>query len=370
MTIVHSIATNMKAIKIEDKKAVVVADAILTNDPRPDEVLVKIVAVALNPTDWKHLEYGIPTRPTVGCDFAGVVEKVGPEVTRFKKGERVFGLAHGSNEGRPDNAAFQEYVYTKEAVMAHIPDHLSFEEAATFPVGILTVGQGMYQEMPVPWPDSPLKEKVPMLIYGGSSATGALAIQFAKLSGYEVLTTAGKSNFDYVKSLGADAVFDSRSPTVGEEIRAYTNDKLYCVFDTIGEHGSPEASAKALASKAPEGRELYYGTILVKDIKNFIERNSKFEARPDDVVFSVSLAYTAQGEAFHIRDAKFPARLEDYVFAKKWMSFAGDLIAQGKVKPHRAEVREGGFDSIPSGLEDMKNGKVSGVKLVYRLAEP
>ncbi|KAL1605237.1 hypothetical protein SLS60_004781 [Paraconiothyrium brasiliense] len=360
----------MKAIKIEDNKAVVVADAVLTDDPRPDELLVKAIAVALNPTDWKHVEYGITTRPTVGCDFAGVVQEVGPEVTRFKKGDRVLGMVHGSNEGRPNNAAFQEYLYVKEGITIRIPDHLSFEEAATFPVGVLTVGQGMYQEMPVTWPDNPLKEKVPILIYGGSSATGALAIQFAKLSGYEVLSTARKSNFDYVKSLGADAVFDSRSPTVGEDIRAYTKDKLYYVFDTIGEHGSPEASAKALASKAPEGQKLYYGTILLKDIEVFIERNGKFEARPDDVVFSMSLGYTAQGEAFHIRDAKFPARPEDYIFAKKWMPFAGNLIAQGKVKPHRVELRDGGLDSILSGLEDLKNGEVSGVKLVYRIAEP
>ncbi|KAK7181779.1 zinc-binding oxidoreductase [Paraphaeosphaeria sporulosa] len=359
----------MKAIKIEDNKAVLVTDAVLANDPRPDELLVKVVAVALNPTDWKHVEYGILTRPTIGCDFAGVVQEVGPDVARFKKGDRVCGIVHGSNEGRPNNAAFQEFVYAKDGLTMHVPDNMSFEDAATLGVGVLTVGQGMYQEMPIPWPDNPLKEKVPILIYGGSSATGALAIQFAKLSGFEVLTTAGKSNFDYVKSLGADAVFDSRSPTVGEDIRAYTNDRLYYAWDTIGEHGSPEASAKALASKAPEGQQLYYGTILLKDIAHFIERNGKFVERPDDVVFSMSIGYTAAGEAFHIRGAEFKARPEDFAFAKKWMPFAGDLLAQQKIKPHRAEVREGGFEAITSGLKDLKDGKISGVKVVYRVAE-
>lgn len=157
---------------------------------------------------------------------------------------------------------------------------------------------------------------------------------------------------------------------MGEEIRTYSNDKLYYAWDTIGEHGSPEASAKALASKASEGQKLYYGTILPKDIAHFIGRNGKFEERPDDVVLSMSLGYTAAGEEFHIRDLEFPARPEDYAFAKKWMPFAGELIAQGKVKPHRAEVREGGFETITSGLEDLKNGKISGVKIVYRVAEP
>lgn len=172
----------MKAIKITaPETAELVPDASLAQDRRPDELLVKVVAVALNPTDYKHLGYGITTRATVGCDFAGVVEEVYAADSAFKKGDRVWAMAHGSNQRRPDNAAFQEYVYARESLTARIPAHMSFEEAATLPVGVLTVGQGMYQEMGLPWPSSPLAEKVPILIWGGSSATGALAIQFAKL---------------------------------------------------------------------------------------------------------------------------------------------------------------------------------------------
>jgi NADPH:quinone reductase-like Zn-dependent oxidoreductase len=172
----------MKAIKITaPEKAELVTDATLTADRYSDDLLIKTIAVALNPTDYKHLAYGITTRPTVGCDFAGIVEDVPSGTSRFKKGDRVWGMVHGSNQVRPDNAAFQEYVYSKEAMTGKIPDHLSFEEAASLGVGALTVGQGMYQEMPLPFPNDPLKEKVPILIYGGSSATGALAIQFAKL---------------------------------------------------------------------------------------------------------------------------------------------------------------------------------------------
>jgi len=63
------------------------------------------------------------------------------------------------------------------------------------------------------------------LIYGGSSASGVLGIQFAKLSGFEVLTTCSPSNFDYVKSLGADKVFDYNSPTCAADIRKYTDNK-------------------------------------------------------------------------------------------------------------------------------------------------
>jgi NADPH:quinone reductase-like Zn-dependent oxidoreductase len=69
----------------------------------------------------------------------------------------------------------------KGDVQFKIPDHLSFEEAATLGIGITTVGQGLYQSLGLPLPTQPAKEKYPILIYGGSTATGTLAIQFAKL---------------------------------------------------------------------------------------------------------------------------------------------------------------------------------------------
>lgn len=173
----------MKAIKITGPEtASLILDAPFPQDRRPDEVLVKVVAVALNPTDYKHLGFGATNCPTVGCDFAGVVEEVF-EGSAFAKGDRVWGMVHGSNVRRPDNAAFQEYVFAREGLTTRIPAHLGFEEAASLPVGVLTVGQGMYQEMELPWPSSAVRggDKVPILIWGGSSATGALGIQFAKL---------------------------------------------------------------------------------------------------------------------------------------------------------------------------------------------
>lgn len=69
----------------------------------------------------------------------------------------------------------------KGAVQLKIPDSLSFEEAATLGLGTTTVGQALYQSLGLPLPDQPAKEKFPILIYGGSTATGTLAIQFAKL---------------------------------------------------------------------------------------------------------------------------------------------------------------------------------------------
>lgn len=80
-----------------------------------------------------------------------------------------------------ETGAFAEHILAKGDLQIKIPENLSFEEASTLGVGISTVGQGLYQSLGLPLPDHPSKEKTPLLIYGGSTATGTLAIQYAKL---------------------------------------------------------------------------------------------------------------------------------------------------------------------------------------------
>lgn len=119
---------------------------------------------------------------TVGCDYSGTVVEVGPDVKKsFKKGDRIAGFSHGVNALNHEDGTFGQYLVTKGDVQIKVPERLSDEEAATLGVGVATVGQGMYQSLGLPWPTEPAKEKIPLLIYGGSTATGLFALQFAKL---------------------------------------------------------------------------------------------------------------------------------------------------------------------------------------------
>lgn len=148
-------------------------------------MLVKPVAVALNPTDWKYVDEGV-VGSVVGCDYAGVVEAVGRRVKKkFKKGDRVYGPTHGCSRYDPELGAFTDYTLVKADVQSIIPDNVSFEAAATLGVGLITIGQGLYQHMKLATPDAPAITKAPILIYGGSTATGSLGIQFAKMYVYE-----------------------------------------------------------------------------------------------------------------------------------------------------------------------------------------
>jgi NADPH:quinone reductase-like Zn-dependent oxidoreductase len=131
----------MKAITIKNSSKTAILDlARPVPSPRPDQLLVKVAAVALNPTDWKHIARGIAAEDGLsGCDYAGTVVQVGDKVTKkFQAGDRIAGVAHGANGSNKDDGAFAEYVVVKGDLQVKIPESLSFEKAATFPLGVST----------------------------------------------------------------------------------------------------------------------------------------------------------------------------------------------------------------------------------------
>ncbi|OQD77539.1 hypothetical protein PENDEC_c002G05495 [Penicillium decumbens] len=343
------------------QKAIIVTElktaGLVTDRPVPtlrdDYVLVKTVSVGLNPTDWKHIEFLAPPGVLIGCDYAGIVEAVGKDVKKpWKKGDRICGFAHGGNAVQPEDGTFAEYIVVKGDVQMKIPDHMSFQDAATLGVGINTVGQGLYQSLKLALPTEPIKDATPILIYGGSTATGTLAIQFAKLSGYKVITTCSPRNFDLVRSLGADAVFDYKDPKSAAEIRKQTDNNLKLVLDCISLESSIEFCDNAISTEGGE----YSALLMVKLGRANVNCRS-------------TLAYTVAGEAFQFGDTSFPAKPEDFDHATKFISIAQPLLEQGKVKVHRPKVGKNGLQGVLEGLELLKADKVSGEKLVYNVDE-
>lgn len=188
--------STMQAIRIES-----LGEAVLESAPIPqlrdDYILVKTRAVAINPADWKSIDYIATPGETVGCDYSGVVVQVGALLQdQFRPGDRVAGIVHGcewssitcvsyfinglGNASNHADGAFAEFVIAKGDLQMRIPHNMSFETAATLGAGITTVGQSLYQSLALPLPESGASNNY-VLIYGGSTATGSLAIQFAKL---------------------------------------------------------------------------------------------------------------------------------------------------------------------------------------------
>lgn len=100
---------------------------------RDDYILVKTIAVGLNPTDWKHIDFIVKEPgPLVGCDYAGIVEEMGSKVTKpLKKGGRICGMGHGSNAFQHEGGTFAEHIVVKGDIQIGIFDNINCEQAAT-----------------------------------------------------------------------------------------------------------------------------------------------------------------------------------------------------------------------------------------------
>jgi NADPH:quinone reductase-like Zn-dependent oxidoreductase len=221
--------------------------------PSHDEVVIKNSAVAVNPIDWIKVDLGNMVFPwlkypcIIGTDIAGEVVEVGHEVARFKIGDRV--VAHAVGTGQKYNTftkgAFQNYTVSLPHMTAHIPDTMSYEEAAVMPLGLSTAACGLFQtdQLALQSPTSTGKAAPAgktLLIWGGSTSVGSNAIQLAVAAGYDVITTCSPKNFSYVKKLGASGAFDYNSPTVTSDIVAAFKNKTSAGALSIGQ-GAAEA---------------------------------------------------------------------------------------------------------------------------------
>lgn len=171
--------------------------------PKDDEVLIKVRAASINPLDWR-LMHGKPRvlrlmaramkmgvgRP--GVDVAGEVESVGPNVTRFKPGDAVFGSCRG---------ALADYTATSESNVVKKPAGVTFEQAASINVAGLTALQGLRDK-------GQLQPEQKVLINGAAGGVGTFAVQIAKNLGAEVAGVCSTRNLELVKSIGADHVID------------------------------------------------------------------------------------------------------------------------------------------------------------------
>ena len=182
---------------------------------KPDEILVEVHAVGLNPVDCAIpkgtfkpiLKFHLPA--TLGSDLAGVVVEVGNRVTRFKPGDAVFASIFDLGTG-----ALAEYAVVPENAAASKPANLDFVQAASIPMVGLTSWQALKER-------AKLKPGQKVFIPAGSGGIGTFAIQLAKHLGAKVGTTTSTGNVELVKSLGADEVIDYKQQEFENVLRNY-----------------------------------------------------------------------------------------------------------------------------------------------------
>lgn len=159
----------------------------------------------------------------LGSTCAGVVDKLGSGVSKVAVGDRVgAGLNNYANGGDPARASHQRYAIAEEYEVIKIGDTLSFVDAVS--LNTQTPGNALFKGLGLEYPtvDPPAKpepKNKTVLIWGGSSAMGALSVVYAKIAGYKVITTCSSHNIDIVKDLGADQVYERHDPELVERIK-------------------------------------------------------------------------------------------------------------------------------------------------------
>lgn len=215
----------MKAWRCDDTRPIptLVADAV--DQPRPEagQILVRVFAAGVTPSEltWyptTHLKTGEDRQRAIpGHEFAGVVAAIGDGVDPALVGQAVFGM----NDWFADGAT-AEYCVTVPAAVASKPIDLTFDDAASIPIGALTAWQGLYER-------AQLSSGEQVLIHGGAGAVGVWAIQLAAHVGARVVTTASLRHRDQLLKLGAQQVIDYHT----ERFEDLVNN-VDVVFDAVG----------------------------------------------------------------------------------------------------------------------------------------
>lgn len=223
--------------------------------PGPMEVLVKVYASTVNRTDcgFRSANYFIsrffsglfkPKQQTLGCDFAGIVEQIGDEVSSYQVGNRIFGF----NDSRFGGHA--EYLIREEDdAMTFIPDNMSFAEAAAIPEGAhYALGNILAAKV---------QADQDVMVYGATGAIGSAAVQLLKHFGAKVTAVVNTKNMELIRSLGADIIIDYTAADFSKR-----EQKFDFIFDAVGK------SSFGICKKLLKDNGRYISTELGKNCEN------------------------------------------------------------------------------------------------------
>ncbi|WP_042176711.1 type I polyketide synthase [Streptomyces sp. NBRC 110035] len=251
-------------------------------EPGPGEVILRVKAAALNYRDVMlaegllppDAEPATPTGPLLGLECAGIVTATGPDVAEWSVGDRLFAFAHG---------ALGSHVRVRTEQAGRMPEHMTFEQAATLPAVFLTVQHSLETL-------AHLQADETVLVHGGAGGIGLAALAYARHIGARVIATAGTpAKRDLLRTLGAEAVFNSRDLSFAHQVRDATAGRG---VDVVLNSLAGEAIARSLECLTPGGRFVELG-------KRDIYANAPLLLRP----FRDNLAYYGVDITRFIADA-------------------------------------------------------------------
>lgn len=210
-----------------------------------NEVLVKIIASAVNPVDAKIRANGYWAKSylpiILGYDASGIIEQIGEGVTEFKEGDEVY-----YTPKLTDNpiGTYAEYNSVDASIVAKKPKNLSFEESAAIPLAGGTAWDAIVRRLKIQLGET-------ILIHGAAGGVGTFAVQFAKAAGAKIIATASPKNHQVLHELGADVIIDYHSKDAAEAAIEITNGRgVDAAFDILGD----EIVSRCLPGIRPFGK--------------------------------------------------------------------------------------------------------------------
>ncbi|PKX91324.1 zinc-binding alcohol dehydrogenase family protein [Aspergillus novofumigatus IBT 16806] len=315
-----------------------------------------------------------------GTDVAGEVVEVGPELDRFRVGDRVFGSATAiaKEVNRPAEGGFQLYTVMRPHMLAPTPADITDEQACVLGLGLGTAAWGLFHpdylglDMPrVPAPTDVVgKSGRPrtVIITGGASSVGSNAVQLAVSAGYQVISTASPRNFDYVKGLGATHVFDYRSRTLVNDLLTVLQGHELVGALTIG-HGAVEACTAVMRHHdvpLTRKRIAVAGAIIPADkLTTFVGKGTYLMGMVGGMINSTARRLRTGVEAkFILLNGLVDP---NSVVARIYTEFLPQALAQRQfVAAPPPHVVGKGLDKIQEALDLQRMG-VSGKKIVVSL---
>ncbi|KAE8372708.1 chaperonin 10-like protein [Aspergillus bertholletiae] len=319
------------------------------------EVAIKITATAINPVDWKIRDYNIFIKefPAVlGSDAAGEIAALGPDVSNFAVGDRVFfqGII-----GRYDYSTFQQYCKMPAALVSKTPSNISDEQAAGISLATVAVVTAFYDKsghgLTPPWDKNGAQvgNGKAIVIIGGASSVGQYAIQLARLSGFEkIVTNASPQNHECLKQLGAHVVLDRAHSTPEDFKAAIGGLPLEFVFDSISVKATQLLGVE-IAQATQSGADKVVTVQSVDSDAVALGQSKEPKVEVKQVLglgSSPTLRYLSEPLVKHLGG-------ED------------GYIAKNLFVPNRVHLVQGGLSAVEQALTKNKEG-VSGEKVVFR----
>lgn len=388
----------MKALVVGENKTAIVKEVPIPKNYLPNQVLIKVDAVAANPTDWKHIDYQIgPVNSIIGCDVAGTIVKLGKDETEakdisetfgYKVGDHIAAVCHGCSVLHPENGAFAEYVLVDPALSNKFEPKStdgfesgkglgdvieggsvidSFEKAATLPVSLYTAvvvlainfAKRIEFDEAAEWQDS----ESTLLVYGGATGFAQYFLQINQLiKGFKnVVTIASSKHESLLKSYGVLENFDYKTENFLDEIiKKYP--KITNIMDAV-------SSMETFSNSYETAKKLFINEkVQVVNLMNYdVSKIAEDKRDESKVTVSSTLLYLATGLPVPFGPVTVPANAHYRKVAVENIPKLNKIINNGSLKSISIKIQDKtGLEGAAEAVDGVRTGKNSGEKFVVR----